>query len=225
MPHALQPAPMAGRASARGPPVPARFTEAEARGRREEILAACGRVFAQKGYKGATVNDLEEVTGLSRGGIFFHFPSKRDLYFATVQRCALEGQPYVGRAVLQSTTAEDALLTALRAIIQWHREHPDALAFFHQLHANRGDDPDLAELDDRITAQMSAFAADIVRTLQGRGVFNPAIDADAAARLLHGVMDHLMELALAHPAGPAAGEETARRIFHVLTEGLRAREP
>jgi TetR/AcrR family transcriptional regulator, transcriptional repressor of aconitase len=48
--------------------------------RREQILAAARRCFAEYGYEGATVARLEEATGLSRGAIFNYFASKEDLF-------------------------------------------------------------------------------------------------------------------------------------------------
>ena len=48
--------------------------------RREQILAAARRCFAQHGYEGATVARLEQETGLSRGAIFNYFGSKEDLF-------------------------------------------------------------------------------------------------------------------------------------------------
>lgn len=48
--------------------------------RREQILAAARRCFAELGYEGATVVRLEEATGLSRGAIFNYFPSKEELF-------------------------------------------------------------------------------------------------------------------------------------------------
>ena len=48
--------------------------------RREQILAAARRCFAEYGYEGATVARLEQETGLSRGAIFNYFGSKEDLF-------------------------------------------------------------------------------------------------------------------------------------------------
>lgn len=48
--------------------------------RREQILAAARRCFAEYGYEGATVVRLEEATSLSRGAIFNYFPSKEELF-------------------------------------------------------------------------------------------------------------------------------------------------
>ena len=48
--------------------------------RREQILTAARRCFAEYGYEGATVARLEQETGLSRGAIFNYFGSKEDLF-------------------------------------------------------------------------------------------------------------------------------------------------
>ena len=48
--------------------------------RREQILAAARRCFAEHGYEGATVARLEDATGLSRGAIFNYFASKEELF-------------------------------------------------------------------------------------------------------------------------------------------------
>jgi AcrR family transcriptional regulator len=50
--------------------------------RRQEILEAAQRCFAEHGYEGATVVRLEEATGLSRGAIFNYFPNKQALFVA-----------------------------------------------------------------------------------------------------------------------------------------------
>ncbi len=50
--------------------------------RREAILAAARRCFADYGYEGATVARLETATGASRGAIFNYFATKEELFLA-----------------------------------------------------------------------------------------------------------------------------------------------
>ena len=54
--------------------------------RREQILDAARRCFAEFGYEGATVVRLEHATGLSRGAIFNYFPSKEELFIELAVR-------------------------------------------------------------------------------------------------------------------------------------------
>lgn len=55
---------------------------------RERILAAAAQVFADSGYHGASVDDIAHASGGSKGGIYFHFPGKRAIFFALVNRFA-----------------------------------------------------------------------------------------------------------------------------------------
>lgn len=53
-----------------------RRTEAE-EARREQILAAARKVFAEKGYDGATVADIVAAAGVAQGTFYLYFPSKK----------------------------------------------------------------------------------------------------------------------------------------------------
>jgi AcrR family transcriptional regulator len=56
--------------------------------RRTEILDAARATFAKFGYEGATVRELEQATGRSRGAIFHHFPDKDALFLALAEQDA-----------------------------------------------------------------------------------------------------------------------------------------
>jgi AcrR family transcriptional regulator len=50
------------------------------------LLDAARRVFADKGYIRATVQDIIESTGLSRGTFYLHFRSTDDIFVRTITR-------------------------------------------------------------------------------------------------------------------------------------------
>jgi AcrR family transcriptional regulator len=47
--------------------------------RQQEILTAATAVFAQKGFNGASMDDIVQASGLSKGGLYWHFKSKDDI--------------------------------------------------------------------------------------------------------------------------------------------------
>ena len=55
---------------------------------RDRILGAAEQVFASKGYHESLVDEIAEEVSLSKGGIYFHFPSKEDLFFSVMDRLA-----------------------------------------------------------------------------------------------------------------------------------------
>lgn len=46
---------------------------------RKAVLAAARTLFVQNGYVRTTVDDIAGLAGVSKGGIYFHFPDKADI--------------------------------------------------------------------------------------------------------------------------------------------------
>ena len=53
---------------------------------REFILDSSYALFAQKGFKRVTMKDVCEATGLSRGGLYSHFSSTKEIFEALILR-------------------------------------------------------------------------------------------------------------------------------------------
>ncbi|WP_371657619.1 TetR/AcrR family transcriptional regulator [Streptomyces sp. NBC_00280] len=58
----------------------------ETTARREEILGAALEVFAERGFKRASMDAVAERAGLTRQGVLHYFPSKKRLLHALLQR-------------------------------------------------------------------------------------------------------------------------------------------
>ena len=88
--------------------------------RKEEIVAEATRLFAERGYEGASMGDLAERVGLRKASLFHHFPSK-DVLYATVLRELLETVKVtiVSAAMAEGSFAErlDALSDSLTEVL------------------------------------------------------------------------------------------------------------
>jgi len=52
---------------------------------RAELLGAAARVFARKGYDGASIADICKEAGLSTGPVYAHYGSKAELFVAVLE--------------------------------------------------------------------------------------------------------------------------------------------
>ena len=59
--------------------------------RRAQILDAALKLFAEKGYKGASNKKIAEAAGISAGLIYFYFEKKEDLLFALLENRVTAG--------------------------------------------------------------------------------------------------------------------------------------
>jgi TetR/AcrR family transcriptional regulator, fatty acid metabolism regulator protein len=55
---------------------------------RQRIVEAALEVFAKKGYHEATMDEIASVSQVSKGGLYFHFPSKQELFLALADAAA-----------------------------------------------------------------------------------------------------------------------------------------
>ncbi len=53
--------------------------------KRQQILDAALVCFAERGFRGATLQDVVRVSGLSPGSIYSHFAGKEDIVYAVVE--------------------------------------------------------------------------------------------------------------------------------------------
>src|SRR5438876_744178 len=61
--------------------------------RREAIVRAVRKAFAEKGFHGTTTRELAEAAGVSEALLFKHFPNKESLYAAMHVSCNMEQAP------------------------------------------------------------------------------------------------------------------------------------
>jgi AcrR family transcriptional regulator len=52
---------------------------------RARLLAAAAEVFAKKGYERASVDDIAQAAGFTKGAVYWNFTSKEELFLALVQ--------------------------------------------------------------------------------------------------------------------------------------------
>ncbi|MEX0786816.1 MAG: helix-turn-helix domain-containing protein, partial [Dehalococcoidia bacterium] len=51
---------------------------------RRDLLTAARRAFATAGYEGATIDDIAEAAGCSKGAYYFHFATKEEALLAMI---------------------------------------------------------------------------------------------------------------------------------------------
>jgi TetR/AcrR family transcriptional regulator len=73
---------------------------------REAILDAAEEIFGERGFEGASLNDIATLAGLSRGTPSYFFGSKAQLYESVLERVFRE--------------REEATRQAFRPLIEWH---------------------------------------------------------------------------------------------------------
>lgn len=152
------------------PPRQARSVE-----RRQAILDAARRLFAEKGYEGTAVEDITAAAGAAAGAFYTYFRSKRQLLIVLMDEMLqrLSGvslQPKgsdLRQFLLEIFRTDVAYFGAVRA---WH-EAASA-------------DPELAEMQRKIEAWTSARILRLFEALQQHPDARPDRDLRTFARMM-----------------------------------------
>jgi AcrR family transcriptional regulator len=154
---------------------------------RRAILDAALPVFRAQGYAAASLNQIIEASGLTKGGFYFHFPSKQALALAVLedhQRRALEE---VRRDIGTHERAVDRLFATPRVIAK-HTEAGGGPAAMRKLTEELARDPDLR---DEVCGSIRMWiedAAEKFGAAQAEGSVRADIDAATFGEVAVGSM-------------------------------------
>jgi AcrR family transcriptional regulator len=120
-----------------------------AEARREVIEQAAAQVFAERGYHGASIDEIARRSGVSAPVVYDHFDSKLDLHRRLLERTRDE---LLAMWREQLDGDEPAAVRIPRALDAWARyveAHPYAPRMF--FHETTGD-PEIQAIHDEVTA-------------------------------------------------------------------------
>jgi AcrR family transcriptional regulator len=86
-----------------------RITAAREQAVRARILESALRVFAEKGYHGATIADVVRASGLSVGAIYTWYSGKEELFLAVCDLTAGEGIGELGARIVRGRNTAERL--------------------------------------------------------------------------------------------------------------------
>src|SRR5947207_113968 len=101
--------------------------------RTAELLEAARRVFAEKGFHEATVDDVAEEAGVAKGTVYLYYRSKRDLYWAALKHGISSMHAETRRRMQQENTIEGKLHAFIATKIKYFEVNRD----FFQSNATR----------------------------------------------------------------------------------------
>ena len=198
-----------------------RTARAEGRDGRATLLEAAMEVFAQRGYRDASVDEIAERAGYSKGAIYFHFSGKDDLLFALLEERVDRPMREAIKMLGSAPPEEDMAAEANRRFVELVRGRRELLLLDHEYRS-------LALRDSRLRARYvrreaklrSAFA----KALQARLTHLGAPPAAAPEQLGTALLSLVFGLAQERLIEPdAVPDELLGDMFALIYAGHVAR--
>jgi AcrR family transcriptional regulator len=172
-----------------------RVTPAHEQAVRTRILESALRVFAEKGYHGATIADVVRDSGLSVGAIYTHYRGKDELFLATCELSSGQGLGELGTRLARGSSSAAKLAIALGffldALVKDPREPDMASALVMQWSRAEADPAIRASLTRR-RDQLQTVGELLLREAVVNGELPGWIDAPALAAALVAFLDGLL---------------------------------
>lgn len=165
------------------------FEQDRAEQRHRRILDAALNVFARKGYRDSSVDDIAGASDTSKGGVYFHFPGKQAIFFALVDRAARQLLDRVEGAISRETEPVAKAEVALHVVLSTFGRHR-ALARLFLIEAFSAG----REFHARLMEIHGTFVQVIQRHLDeavAAGVIEP-IDTELAGRIWFGALNEVI---------------------------------
>jgi TetR/AcrR family transcriptional regulator, cholesterol catabolism regulator len=182
---------------------------------RDRILDVAESLFRERGYTAVTMRDIAQAVGMRQASLYYHFPSKEELFVSVRERTFQRHQVGLQNALER---VGDDLRSQLQAVADWFLSQPPI--HFHSM--MQADMPSLsAEAKVRLSkavrqaifepigqAFMSAQANHQIRNVQ--------------PKLLVGfVLSVLESIPLVQSPESASPEEMVNEMIAVLLEGIQ----
>ena len=184
---------------------------------RDEILRTAARLFRERGYDAASMNDLAAALKLSKGGLYHHFESKDEILFHILDHAMEVTEEQVKKPVLALTDPEERLRTCIRLHIQvvMRARDREITVMLHESH------PLPASFRKRINARKKEyihFVAELIADVQhARGLNSAAVHPKTAAFALLGMINWIYQWY--SPEGSIKEEELVEQFTRILFSG------
>lgn len=200
-------------------------------GSKELLLDAAKKVFAKKGYDGATVKDLSDAAGVNVSLISYYFGGKEGLYRECIERFGQERLALATEILSHPQSLEDfrvKLRIFTLQFIETHIRERDATTILH-----RECSFEFAQTKDIFANTfLKAFntLVSFMRDAQQKGILSREMDVQAAAAFYYGAILHFSktdgiqkEFFGASIEDPVHREKIADQSIQIFLQGVVAK--
>jgi AcrR family transcriptional regulator len=181
--------------------------------RREVIAVVATEVFAERGYAGASIDEIARRAGVSAPVIYDHFASKRDLHQRLLERTRDELLAMWRTALAGTESASVRIPRAIDAWASYVEAHPFAARMYFRESTG---DAEVEAAHRRIHDQARAALTAIVGTLPGAEAYGGSVEM--AAEIMRAGLTGLAVWWSEHPE--VSRDEIVRTAIAVLWTGL-----
>lgn len=183
--------------------------------RKDHLLHAAARVFAEQGYDRTSMRDLARASGMSLAGMYYYVKGKEDLLLQIQKSCFERVYEGARAALAPEASAEGRLAAFIRHHVTFFVSHMDEMKVLaHEAESLTGG---ALEEVRRLKRQYVDFLIGLLGALDGRSA--DSAQRHVAAFTLFGMMNWIYTWY--RPGGPVGVRQLADQITKLFLNGYQ----
>jgi AcrR family transcriptional regulator len=189
---------------------------------RTRILDASLEAFARYGYDATGVAEICRRAGVTKGGFYYHFPSKQAVFLELLERWLVGIDAQLEESRLGATTVPEELVRMTAMVRHVFQEADGKLPLFLEFLTKAGRSPVVWQATVVPFRKYHAFFAQMFEAGMAEGSMR-SVDPQVAARILISFAIGFLAQGLLDPHGADWGQ-VAQEGIQLLLDGLRAED-
>jgi TetR/AcrR family transcriptional regulator, cholesterol catabolism regulator len=186
---------------------------------RQRILDQAQRLFSAHGYHGVSIRNIAQASGLSNAVLYYHFGSKRNLYFEVLREHISTLAHSLQEAGAIAGSCRERLANMARAYAQMILEYQDTAQILLRDLAQFNWDEVVQMLPDLQTQAPSGVTAVLEEGMSNGEV--RALDAQRVDILFLGMISSLAARRASQPGVTTTLDEDVDLVIDILFEGIK----
>ncbi|SVA32343.1 uncharacterized protein METZ01_LOCUS85197 [marine metagenome] len=130
--------------------------------RKEQIMDAALKVIISKGYENSRMDDIVDLSSMSKGAIYWYYKSKKEVYLNLVNYWVIKYSTVINHIVEEDDSAADQLKDVFDYFILQYEQDPSAFKALVEFWSLAGRDEDFHKKVDRVYTKFLEFLERII---------------------------------------------------------------
>lgn len=185
--------------------------------RRRQLLDVALRVFAERGFHDASMNDIAVAAGVTKPVLYQHFTSKRELFAELLTDVGRDLQEAITKAVTAAATPREMVELGFTAYFSYVDQHRDAFQLFYG--GSMARDEEFAEVVNQTETAVAGLVAGLIE-IEGLSPGQRQVLGHGVVGLIEGASIHWLR-----SNSDADPTTLARQLADLAWRGLRGVHP
>ncbi len=194
----------------------------------DQIVKQATRLFAARGFFGASLRDIARAVGIRKPSLLYHFPSKDELRQSVLEQMLAHWNEVVPKILRAATSGQEQFDAILQETIKFFCADPDRARLLLRELLDRP--AEMAPLIENHVEPWARIVSDYIRKGQEQGRVQPDVDPEAYVTsvinlvlcgiAIHGVTHQLLPPAEASDDAPPVPQRYLDEMLRIAKSSL-----